>query len=55
MTKISISFLEILMNIIKVQNDQLLKIICEEEDIDIQVLKKLRMTTYKIKQGFSGS
>lgn len=52
MTKytISISYIEIIMNLIRIQNEQLLKIISNEEDIDYELLKHLLNTPLKIKQ-----
>lgn len=47
---LSISFLEILMNLIRIQNEQLLKIISEEEDIKYESIKHLVLTAYEMKQ-----
>ena len=50
---VSISFLEILMNLIRIQNEQLLKIICEDEDIKYDTVKHLIPTAYEMKQQLS--
>lgn len=38
------------MNLIRVQNEQLLKIISKDEDIDFELIKHLLNTPFKIKQ-----
>ncbi len=48
--KLSICFLEILMNLIRIQNEQLLKIICEDENIRYEAVKHLVPTAYEMKQ-----
>jgi predicted transcriptional regulator len=52
-TDINIKFLEILVNIVREQNMQLLKIIAEEENLDIRELVKLVPTNYQLKQNIS--
>lgn len=47
---LSVSFLEILMNLIRIQNEQLLKIIAEEEDIKYETIKHLVPSAYEMKQ-----
>ena len=47
---LSISFLEILMNLIRIQNEQLLKIICEDECIKYDAVKHLVPSAYEMKQ-----
>lgn len=47
---ISLSFLEILMNLIRIQNEQLIKIICEDHSIKFDTLKHLVPSAYEMKQ-----
>ncbi len=47
---LSISFLEILMNLIRIQNEQLLKIISEDENIKYETLQHLVPSAYEMKQ-----
>lgn len=46
---LSISFIELLMNLLRSQNEQLLKIISKNEDIDYDTIKHLLPTHYEIK------
>lgn len=46
---ISISFIELLMNLVHSQNVQLLRIISKNEDIDYDTIKHLVPTHYEIK------
>lgn len=52
-TDINVKFLEILINIIREQNIQLLKIIAEEEKLDLRELIKLVPSNYQIKTNIS--
>lgn len=48
--ELSICFLEILMQLIRIQNEQLIKIICKEEEIEYNDLKKVIPTPYELKE-----
>lgn len=52
-TDINVKFLEILVNIVREQNMQMLKIIAEEENLDIRELIKLVPTNYQLKMNIS--
>jgi hypothetical protein len=47
--KLSLYFLDIIIQLIRIQNDQLIKIISENENIDIDDIKHLIASPYEIK------
>lgn len=51
--KLPIYFLEIIMNLIKLQNEQLLKIICRDECLDYDILKHLVPSSYELKKSLT--
>lgn len=47
---ISVSFLEVLLNLVRIQNEQLLKIICEDEGIKYESVKHLIPSAYELRK-----
>lgn len=47
---LSLYFLDILMQLIRIQNEQLLNIISEDENIKIDSIKHLMISPYEIKK-----
>ena len=47
--ELSQDFLTIILNLVRIQNEQLLKIICKEEDLDYPELAPILPTAYALK------
>lgn len=53
MPQISSSFLEVIMNLLRLQNEQLLDIIVNQENVDKEKLVKLKLSAYDCKNMMS--
>jgi hypothetical protein len=45
--------LAIILNLVRIQNEQLLKIICEDEEIDYEDVKHLVPSAYEVKKAMA--
>jgi hypothetical protein len=50
MVRVQACLLEIILNLVRIQNEQLLKIICEDESIDYDDVKHIIPSAYELKK-----